>query len=146
MTAKEWLSRGWKANGEIDRLEEIKHKTWERCTRATQMFKERVHSTSLKNDPMAEYAALSEEVDRQMDKLIEIKKETLKAILQLDSSLYRQVLIARYINFDTWEAIAVKMNYSRKNILRIHGRALQSIMPIIKDYEGENKYEFTKSS
>ena len=132
MTAKEWLMRGWELNKEIDILEMAKWRAYDRCTSKTQTLKERVHSSNSEYDSMTAYAALSEQIDTMIDKLIDLKKTTLQAVQQLDKSVYRQILIARYINFETWEAIATRLNYSYMQVCRLHGRALLAIQPIIE--------------
>lgn len=145
MTAKEWLMRGWELNKEIDILEMAKWRAYDRCTSKTQTLKERIHGSNSEYDSMTAYAALSEQIDTMIDKLIDLKKTTLQVVQQLDKSVYRQILIARYINFETWEAIATRLHYSYRQVCRLHGIALQAIAPIIKDYGEEHKHEFTKS-
>lgn len=45
----------------------------------------------------------------------------------VDDPVQREVLDRRYIRAEMWEDIAMRMNYSRRHINRLHGWALQCI-------------------
>ena len=51
---------------------------------------------------------------------------------KLDDATLRTLLILRYLNFQTWEMIACKMNYGYRHILRLHGNALIEIKNVIE--------------
>ena len=51
----------------------------------------------------------------------------LNLINRLDNTIYRTLLIARYINCKTWEQIADEMGYDLRWIYRLHGKALKAI-------------------
>ena len=78
------------------------------------------------------YAAYSELIDKRIDRLYEIKKEILENVNKLDDATLRTLLILRYLNFQTWEMIACKMNYGYRHILRLHGNALIEIKNVIE--------------
>ena len=78
------------------------------------------------------YAAYSELIDKRIDRLYEIKKEILENVNKLDDATLRTILILRYLNFQTWEMIACKMNYGYRHILRLHGNALIEIKNVIE--------------
>ena len=131
MTAKEWLSRGWTINREIDALEEARRTAFERCTSTTRAVKERVHGTGSRHDHMAAYAALSEEIDNAVNRLMTTEREILQTVMQLENGIYRQVLAGRYIRFQTWSEIAQDLNYSNMQVYRIHEKALAAVQPIV---------------
>lgn len=70
------------------------------------------------------------EIDREVDKLVILKRETLTAIMSLKSHKQRRVLWYRYIKGYNWKRIAIKMNYSYRsnNAKKIHKRAIQNIV------------------
>ena len=78
-------------------------------------------------------AAYSELIDKRIHRLYEIKKEILENV---ESTRRRNtseaLLILRYLNFQTWEMIACKMNYSYKQVCRLHGKALNLIKDVIE--------------
>ena len=134
MTAKEWLGRGWKLNCEIDALERAKRRAYDRCISATvQADGQPTGKGGQASDGgMSRYADFAAMVDQRIDRLIDIKRETLAVIDQVEDSTLRTLLVHRYINFEHWEQIAVDMHYSWRQIMRMHGQALQ----IVRDKMG----------
>ena len=51
----------------------------------------------------------------------------MSAIERVNDCTLRKLLIKRYLQFKTWEQIAVEMNYSWRQIVRLHGKALQKV-------------------
>ena len=132
MTAKEWLMRGWRIDREITALERTRRETWERLTSTTPSYAgETVQGESdpHKYDRLAELDAT---ITRRIDRLIDTKQEIIDVIAQVQDSRYRTLLTERYTAFKTWEQIAVDMNYSFRQITRMHGLALMALAPIIE--------------
>lgn len=73
--------------------------------------------------------------DRRIDLVIKIREDILAMqrlrtdiigkITGLDNPLYSQVLLERYVNYLSFDDIAVKMGYSYVYVTHIHGEALQ---------------------
>lgn len=134
MTAKEWLGRGWKLNHEIDALERAKRLAYDRCISATAQGNGQPTGKGgqASDGGMSRYADFAAMVDQRIDRLIDIKRETLAVIYKVEDSTLRTLLVHRYINFEHWEQIAVDMHYSWRQIMRMHGQALQ----IVRDKMG----------
>lgn len=131
MTVKEWLSRSWKINGEIQELLEAKQRAKDLACKVTTTTDGVKVQTSRGNAPedrfisYADYTALlCEKIDRQL----EIQKEIVQVISTVEDSTYRRLLTARYINFKKWEQIADEMGYCWQNIHKIHNKALKAIV------------------
>ena len=73
------------------------------------------------------------EIDRQIDELIRVKTEILKAISKLTDGRLREILRLRYVQGLTFEEIAVEIKYSYKQTCRLHGRALIRMEVIVND-------------
>ena len=71
------------------------------------------------------------ETDREVRKLIQTQREIETAINRVPEP-YSTLLYGRYINLCTWERLAVQMNYSSKQIRRLHGYALVCIADILE--------------
>ena len=65
------------------------------------------------------------ELKDQIDKRIQLRREIVKKIEAMDSETEKAVLRYRYIHMLKWEEIAVKMHYGYRNVLKVHGRALE---------------------
>ena len=131
MTVKEWLNRGVKLNKEIEQLKEAKQKAKDlACSVVSNLGDERVQNSSGNSaeSKMVNYAEYSRLLYKRIDKLLEINKEIAEAISKVDDTTLRSLLTARYINFKTWEQIAVDMNYSYVHVLRLHDKALKCVM------------------
>lgn len=128
MTAKEWLMRAWKIDREIDAMLAARRKAYERCTSVTSRPRDVVVSSSPDPDTaMVALLNIETMIDARVDKLTRIKAEILTAIESIPDGTQRTLLIERYINFKTWEQIAVDMGYSWRQIIRLHGEALVEV-------------------
>ena len=130
MTTKEWLMRAWRIDREIDLLIDARRRALERATSVTSVPRD-VHVTGSQPRgirPMDTYAALSEQIDRRVDELAQVKAEILAAIEQVQDGTLRQLLMERYIHCRTWEQVAVDMHYSYSQVVKyLHPAALHAI-------------------
>ena len=129
---KSWLGRAWRIEQEIHALEEARRREYERVTSATAAAVGRVVSTSGDKHKYDKYAGFADRLERRIHELSSVKQEIEEAISRVGNSTYRTLLLERYINCKTWERIAVDMNYSYKQICRIHGRALAGIKDVLE--------------
>ena len=71
---------------------------------------------------------LEAEINTEIDKLVDKRKEIEGIIQAVEDSTLRTLLEYRYINGKKWEEIALMMGYDYRYILKIHGKAL-SMLP-----------------
>lgn len=131
MTAKQWLNRARRIDREIRTLEGVITSTRERLESVTQSYSgDGAQSTKdpHKFDRLVELESL---VNEKIDEQINIKTEILEAISQIRDRRQRIVLTEYYLNMKTWEQVAVEINYSWRQVMNIHGRALQEMQRII---------------
>ena len=134
MTIKEWLNRGYKLDDEINSLLKEQQEAFSKAIGVNYSATEKVQ-TSKRNtseDRLINYASYSELIDNRVDELYAVKQEILQVINKVNDSVLRTLLIKRYINFQTWEEIACGMNYSYRQICRLHGKALSKIRDVIE--------------
>lgn len=81
-------------------------------------------------DTVAKIADLEREINADIDALVDLGREIAARIGEVGSDRHRQVLELHYLNGLSLEEIAEKMNYSYRQICRIHGRALEEIVLI----------------
>lgn len=133
MNAKTWLMRARNIDREIDGLIAERDEVYSRLTSINQkMTGNTVQSTKdpHKYDRLVE---LDDEINRAVDDLVDIKTEILKGIRQLSDGRLREILRRRYLDGNTFEQIAVGINYSYKQTCRLHGRALLKMEEIINN-------------
>lgn len=131
MTAKEYLSQAYRIDQRINsKLEQIVSLR-ELATKATSTLSDtpprgtrNIHSME---GVIAKMIDLEEEINKDIDTLIDLKREFVFIIKKISNPEYQTLLELRYLCFKTWEQIAVEMGYSLQHIFRIHDKALKKI-------------------
>lgn len=67
---------------------------------------------------------LEKEITNDIDKLIDLKTEVMRKIDSIQNDDYKLLLTLRYLNFKTWEQIAVEMKFTFQWVHELHKRAL----------------------
>lgn len=83
-------------------------------------------------DAVCKIIDLQEEINHDIDRLVDLKRDIVEVIKAVDNSEYQILLEKRYLCFHTWEQIAVDMHYSGKWIQKLHDRALDVVEDILK--------------
>jgi DNA-directed RNA polymerase specialized sigma subunit len=78
-------------------------------------------------DTIAKIVDLQEEIDRDIDMLIDLKRDILTAVNAVERLEYRLVLESRYLHFRTWQEIADTLGCNIRHIYRLHDAALKKI-------------------
>jgi len=63
-------------------------------------------------DAIIKIMELEEEINKDIDKLVDLKADITHLIKMLDSHEHQIILEQRYLCFKSWEQIAVDMGYS----------------------------------
>lgn len=129
MTTKDYLNQISRFNRMINnKLTEIAQLRELSCSISAVKNEERVLSSSDPDKIGATYAKI-DEMERNLDKMIDEYTDKKNTIIgQIDSiedeDCYN-ILFSRYIEKKTFEVIATEMNYSWRQIIRLHGKALR---------------------
>ena len=136
MTAKEFLMRARRLQARIDQLEEARRTAWERSTSVTAApggtagAAGAAAHVSRKTAAYGEYVA---QIDDERDRLAEIKADTLKIINKVSDNTLATLLIAYYINGQTWEQTAVSIHYSYyRTVHDKHPQALAEVEKLLQ--------------
>ena len=70
-------------------------------------------------------AEMEEKLDKLIDEFVDKKNLIISQIDKIENETYYEILFARYIEKKTFEKIADEMTYSWRQVIRLHGRALQ---------------------
>lgn len=73
---------------------------------------------------VAKIVDLENEINDDIDKLVELKREIRSRLATIKKPLHRIILEEHYINGKSFEKIGEKLNYSKMQICRMHGTAL----------------------
>lgn len=69
--------------------------------------------------------AMEEKLGNLIDEFVDKKNLIISQIDKIENETYYEILFARYIEKKTFEKIADEMTYSWRQVIRLHGRALQ---------------------
>lgn len=131
MTAKEWLGRARRMSGRLRALQTSKEQAFARATSVVVGGGEHV-SGGEPADKHAAYAELSLAVDRQIEKLEQVRAEILQVIGQIEDNTLAALLTEYYVNDKTWEEIAAEQHYSWRWTMKLHSKALQTVEAILE--------------
>lgn len=125
-----YLSRYIALNRRVDRLLEEKAKWWSLCLKVTPSLSPAPgggESGSPVERPMDKVLEIEEKIDQEIDELQEVRRDIKTVLGQLEDDTLRLLMEYRYLDGLTFEEIAVKMHYSWRWVIKLHGKALAEI-------------------
>ena len=136
MTAREFLNQAYKLDQRINsKLEQISVLN-DLALKVTGVITGMPHSpnpgSSRVADAVDKIIDLQAEINRDVDSLVDIKREITHVIKAVDNTDCRLLLEMRYLCYRSWEQIAVDMNYSIDNVFRVHRKALRLVGEILE--------------
>jgi len=131
MTTKEYLSQAFRLDQRINSKLEQVSSLRDLATKATaSIHAERVSGTKQRSpmeNAIVKLIDLEHDIDADIDKLVDLKREIIGVINSVEQPEYHLLLELRYLSYKTWEEIAEMMNYSWRNIHYVHGKALLEV-------------------
>lgn len=132
MNAKEYLKQAFyldkRINSKLEQVESLNALATKATSTLSDMPKSSNRGTSKLEDTIIKIVELQEEINKDIDKLVDLKKEIANSIYSLKDKEEQTVLEKRYLCFNSWEQIAVDMNFSIQHIFRLHSKALKNIV------------------
>lgn len=131
MNAKNYLGQAFRLDQRINsKLEQVASLN-ELATKATYtltgMPRNPNRATSTMADSVVKIIDLQAEIDRDIDRLIDLKREIIDIIKAVDNTECQTLLELRYLCFKSWEQIAVDMGYNVRHVYRMHDLAVSLI-------------------
>lgn len=131
----DYLNQSYYLNEEIDSKIEHLNLLDDQLNKLTTIFKDTPPSSTRKVDSLQNTIAnimdLRVEINEKIDKFVDLQREIMHVINKVTNSQYRTLLTNRYLIFDKWEMIAIKMNYSIQYIYDLHNKSLYEVEKII---------------
>lgn len=139
MTAKEYLSQArfldMRINSKIQQIASLNDLATKCTSTISDMPRNPNRGSSRMADAIVKIIDLEEEINRDIDALVDLKREIMSTIKSVSNTEYQTILEKRYLCFISWEQIAVDMNYSMQYAFRMHDRALKEIGRILQSGE-----------
>ena len=129
MATKEFLNQAYRIDQRINsKLEQI-ISLHALATKATSTLSDmpvsKTESQSRMADVIAKIVDLENEINADIERLVEIKKDIVSTIKRVQNPELQTLLELRYLCFRTWEQIALEMGYSIQNAYKLHDRAVK---------------------
>lgn len=131
MNAKTWLNRARTIERELATLNEAKQIINDQLTSATQTITGDVVQSSKDPHKFDKIGELALTIKLRTMELDRVKAEILRGVNRVPDGLCRIVLIERYLNGKSMEKLADDNNISRRNVWRIHGRAILQMEDVL---------------
>ena len=136
MTTKEYLGQAYRIDQRINSKLEQVHSLRELATKASSILREGAaianRNVQSMDATIAKIIDLEAEINRDIDKLVDTKREIVSVIKRIQNPEYQALLELRYLCFKSWEQIAVDMSHGIDNIFRMHRRALDVVSALMK--------------
>jgi len=133
MTVKEYLGQAYRLDQRINSKLEQVMSLRTLATKATSTLSDTPPSGTRNvhrmEDIIVKIIEMENEINRDIDNLVDLKREMVSVIKAVTDPEYQTILELRYLCFKSWEQIAVDMNYSIQHIYRLRDRALNEITP-----------------
>lgn len=133
---KRWLGRYRESNRCINALGSELQQWHARAESVTKPLSDMPRGGSGKNpleDAMGHVWEIGEQINSEIVRAQQIRREITAAIDQMDNGTYRTLLRLRYISLKKWEWIAVDMDYDYRWVLHLHNKALKNLNTPLKD-------------
>ena len=131
MNIREYLSQAYRLDQRINsKLEQVAslNELAMKCTSTlTGMPRNPNRGTSTMADAVGKIVDLQAEINSDIDRLVDLKREMVRLIKAVNNTECQTLLELRYLCFKTWEQIAVDMGYTTRNIHLLHKKALEMI-------------------
>lgn len=133
MTAKEYLRQAYRLDQKINSdLEEVAALREMASSVSSPQLSERVQ-TSRKGDApfvrcLEKIIELEDKINKEIDLLVELKKEIRMVITTVEDTDERMVLKYRYVHNYTWEQIGNELHADARTVRRWHGKSLLHVV------------------
>lgn len=141
--AKDFLERIRKCDTQIDNLTVVKQRVRDRATAITSRISRDRAPGAGTGDKVGraavEVADLEREIDQAVSRYARQIRTAVRLIGKLDNPDHIKLLTMRYIEYKSFDHIALEMKRSVQGIFYMHGRALEALEQIMNtQMKGEN--------
>lgn len=131
MTAKEYLGQAYRLDQRINSKLEQVMSLRDLATKATSTLSD-VAPSGTRNvhrmeDIIVKIVDLENEINRDIDNLVDLKREMVSVIKAVTDPELQTLLELRHLCYKSWTQIAVEMEYSIQHIFRLYEKALKEI-------------------
>lgn len=131
MNAKEYLSQArWldmRINSKLAQVESLHNLSTKATSTLSDVPPSGTRNVHRMEDIICKIVALEDEINADIDKLVDLKRDITACIMTISDMEYQSLLEKRYLCPMTWEQIAAENGCSVRNIHLMHGEALKKV-------------------
>ena len=135
MNVKDYLEQAkyldMRINSKVEQLSTLNDLATKCTVTLSDMPRNPNKGTSSMEDTIIKIIGLQEEINRDIDNLLDLKREIMEVIKKVENVEYQTILENRYLSFMSWEKIAVEMKYSIQQIYRLRDKAQKEVENIL---------------
>lgn len=135
MNVKDYLEQAkyldMRINSKVEQLSTLNDLATKCTVTLSDMPRNPKKGTSSMEDTIIKIIGLQEEINRDIDNLVDLKREIMEVIKKVENVEYQTILENRYLSFMSWEKIAVEMKYSIQQIYRLRDKAQKEVEKIL---------------
>ena len=129
--AKKYLSQAFGLNqrieSKIDQIAVLNDLATKATVTYSDMPKSPNRDGSRMEDAIIKIIDLESEINKDMMKLVELKKDIIRRVKAVESAELQTILELRYLSYMRWEEIAIELGYGIDNVYDLHRKALDEI-------------------
>ena len=137
MTVKEFLNQAHRLdqriNSKLDQIDSLHALATKATVTYSDMPRNPNKGRSKVEDIVIKIMELEEEINKDIDRLVDLKTNITHMIKMLDNHEHQILLEQRYLCFQSWEQISVDLGYSIQHTYRLHDEALTELSRFYKD-------------
>ena len=129
--AKKYLSQAFGLNQRIEsklgQIEDLHALATKATVTYSDMPRNPNKGHSRLEDAVIQIIELETEINQDMIKLVELKKDIIRRVKAVESAELQTILELRYLSYMRWEEIAIELGYGIDNVYHLHRKALDEI-------------------
>ena len=129
--AKKYLSQAFGLNqrieSKIDQIAVLNDLASKATVTYSDMPKSPNRDGSRMEDAIIKIIDLESEINKDIRKLMELKKDIIRRVKSVESAELQTILELRYLSYMRWEEIAIELGYGIDNVYHLHRKALHEI-------------------
>ena len=132
MTVKQYLmlvtSADQRINSKLEQIETLRSMASMGSKLMTDMPGSPNRNIHRMENTIVKIVELEKEINKDIDKLVDLKAEVYSVINALANEEYKTLLEQRYLCGRDWKDIARYMRYNERYIYKLHGKALEAVV------------------
>lgn len=129
--AKNYLSKAFcldqRIESKLDQIEVLKSLATKVTVTYSEMPRDTNKGSSRIEETVLKIIFLEDEVKQDIDELLDLKKDIMHRIKEVENPELQVVLELRYVSYYEWEEVARKLGYGIDNVYCLHRKALDKI-------------------